>query len=201
MDKKQLHHLWTRVRPIKPWHLLLAFLLCAALTAFALRQNNLHMSQLRQDLYTADQQNQDVEGALQKLRTYVYGHMNTSLARPDGVYPPIQLASTYQRLQQAEQDKLKTTNTQVYSDAQAYCEKLYPGSFSGGPRVPCIESYVTSHGVQLKTIPDALYKFDFISPTWSPDLAGWLVVLSTVLFVLLAVRFALGRWLHRATHG
>ena len=69
--------------------------------------------------------------------------------------------------------------------------------FSGGPRVPCIEQYVKDHGTTAKSIPDAMYKFDFVSPTWSPDAAGLLLALSAVLFVLAAARILLGTWLKR----
>jgi hypothetical protein len=197
MNKRYLHHLWTRIRPIKAWYLLLAFAVSAGLCAVALRHNYVTMTQLRADVYTADQNNTGVEQALQTLRAYVGSHMNTSLSSDDGVYPPIQLKYTYARLQQAEEDRVNTVNTQVYPDAQHTCEAQFPGSFSGGPRVPCIEQYVKDHGTTAKSIPDAMYKFDFVSPTWSPDVAGLLLALSAVLFVLAAARVLLGTWLKR----
>lgn len=157
------------------------------------------MTQLRSTVYRADQQNGNVVGTLQALRAYVGSHMNTSLASNDGVYPPIQLKFTYARLQQAEQDRVDTTNSQVYTDAQHTCEALYPSSFSGGPRVPCIEQYVKDHGTSARTIPDAMYKFDFASPRWSPDLAGWMLVLASVFLVLAVLRFFAGWWLKKMT--
>jgi hypothetical protein len=197
MNKRHLHHLWTRIRPVKVWYLLLAFVVSAGLCAVSLRHNYITMTHLRQDVYTADQNNTGVEQALQKLRSYVGAHMNTTLSSEDGVYPPIQLKYTYARLQQAEEDRVNTTNSQIYTDAQHTCEAQFPGSFSGGPRVPCIEQYVKDHGTTAKTIPDAMYKFDFLSPTWSPDAAGLLLVLSALLFVLTAARLLLGTWLKR----
>jgi hypothetical protein len=197
MNKRHLHHLWTRIRPIKAWYLLLAFVISAGASAISLRHNYITMTQLRQDVYTADQNNSGVERSLQKLRSYVGTHMNTTLSSEDGVYPPIQLKYTYARLQQAEEDRVNTANSQIYTDAQHTCEAQFPGSFSGGPRVPCIEQYVKDHGTTAKTIPDAMYKFDFVSPTWSPDAAGLLLALSAVLFVLAAARILLGTWLKR----
>jgi len=196
MNKRYLHHLWTRIRPIKPWYLFAAFGVCALLCVVGLRSNYATMVRLREAVYQADRDGTNVEGALQQLRTHVHGHMNTNLSGGAGtVYPPIQLKETYARLQQAEQERANASNAQLYTDAQAYCERLYPGSFSGGPRVPCIEQYVKDRGGGgVKTIPDALYKFDFISPRWSPDLAGWSMVLAALFFVLALVRYALGRW-------
>src|SRR6266704_2297718 len=99
MNKQYWHHIWTRIRPIKEWYLLTACVICAVVCTLALRANYTTMTQLRSAVYTADQQNGNVEQALQSLRAYVGSHMNTSLATGDGVYPPIQLKYTYARLQ------------------------------------------------------------------------------------------------------
>ncbi|HKU19024.1 MAG TPA: hypothetical protein VJP80_07215 [Candidatus Saccharimonadales bacterium] len=192
MNKRYAHHLWVRIRPVKVWYLFVACALCAVVGVSALRHNYTTMTRLRTAVYTADQQGSGVEQALQALRAYVGTHMNTSLATSDGVYPPIQLKYTYTRLQQAEQKRVDDTNSQVYTAAQHYCEALYPDSFSGGPRVPCIEQYVQEHGTTAKAIPAAMYKFDFASPRWSPDLAGWALVLAVACFILAVLRFVLG---------
>ena len=154
------------------------------------------MVHLRDAVYQADKNNGDVDAALKSLQAYVVSHMNTSLTTGNGsVYPPIQLKYTYERLQAAADQAAQTANSQIYTDAQHYCEQQDAVDFSGKNRVPCIESYVTAHGVKVQTVPDAMYKFDFFSPVWSPDLAGWSLVLSGVLLVLATVRFLLGRWL------
>ena len=201
MDKRQLHYLWTKIRPIKVWYLLIVFLVSAAVAVVALRSNNLTMVKLRQDVYTADQQNKDVEGALQRLRAYVYAHMNTNLSTgSDSVYPPIQLKYTYQRLQDAAKAKAQQDSGAIYSEAQAYCEQQNSTDISGRNRVPCIEEYVTTHGgAKPKTIPDAMYKFDFVSPSWSPDLAGFSLALAIVSLALLMLRIAAGQTLKRVT--
>lgn len=199
MDKSYLHHLWTRIRVVKTWYLFAALLVFAVITVAALRNNYTGMTVLRDAVYQADKDAGDVEGSLQELRAYVASHMNTGLDSGGGVYPPLQLKYTYERLVKAEKDRVEAATSQIYTDAQKHCEALYPGSFSGGPRVPCIEQYVKSHGTTARSIPDALYKFDFVSPRWSPDLAGWSLVISLVLLVLAIVRLILGRWLKTAT--
>jgi hypothetical protein len=193
MNKRSIHHLLSRIKPIKTWYFLVAFLICAAVSVLALRHNYATMVELRNDVYTADKNDTDVLGSLNRLRAYVNSHMNTDLASSNGIYPPIHLTYTYERLKKAEQDKVNDANSKIYTDAQHYCENLFPGSFSGGPRVPCIEQYVKDHGAAAKTIPDALYKFNFASPNWSPDAAGWSMVLSCVFLALAVIRFLLGR--------
>jgi hypothetical protein len=193
MDKKYLHHLWTtRIKPVRLSFLLVALLASVLVSTLALRDNNLTMVKLREGVRVADEKNGDVEKALYDLRAYVYSHMNTSVSNKDGVYPQIQLQYTYQRLVQAEQKRVATASAQIYSDAQAECERQYPDSFSGGPRVPCIQKYVTDHGVATKKIPDSIYKFDFKAAKWSPDLAGWSVAVSVLLGIIVIIRLGLG---------
>jgi hypothetical protein len=193
MNKRHLHHVWTRLRTVRPWYFLGLTILFGTISLVSLRHNNEQMIRLRDAVYAADQSNGDVEGALRNLRAYVYAHMNTSLATgPNAVHPPIQLKYTYQRLQAAEQAQLSQTNQSLYNEAQHYCEAQNSSDFSGRNRVPCIESYVTSHGAQLVPIPDALYKFDFTSARWSPDLAGWTLVAA----VLSGTAFALSALYH-----
>ena len=195
MDKRKLHHLWTKLRSIEPWYFLIIVLISSGICASALRTNNQHMIKLRDAVYAADKDNGDVQGTLLALQAYVVAHMNTNLsAGPQAVHPPIQLKYTYDRLVQAQSEQVAKNNMQIYNDAQQYCEQQNSADFSGRNRIPCIEQYVQGHGVNLATIPDALYKFDFITPVWSPDLAGWSLVvaaLSSFLFVvsLIVYRF------------
>jgi hypothetical protein len=193
MDKRRLHHIWTRVRAIKPWYFMAAALVSGIVCVFALRANNLHMVQLREAVYAADKDNGDTEGALRNLRSYVYGHMNTNLASgPNAVHPPIQLKYTYDRLSKA-QPSGADSNSEIYNQAQKYCEQAIPNGVSGSYRLSCIQAYVKQHGITtVQTVPKELYQFDFVSPAWSPDLAGW----SLVVTVLLAL-CAIGSWLFR----
>ncbi|HEX8762745.1 MAG TPA: hypothetical protein VF733_03205 [Candidatus Saccharimonadales bacterium] len=195
MYKKQLHYIWTSyIRPVKIWYLLAVLLLLIVVAVFALRANNLRMVELRQAVYAADEKGENVEQALQELRAYVYAHMNTDLSSgANGVYPPIQLKFTYQRLQEAERQKAQAQNSDVYTQAQAYCESQNSTDFSGRNRVPCIERYVSEHGgAKPRVVPDAMYKFDFVSPSWSPDVAGFSVLLAVIAGVALVLRIVAG---------
>ena len=201
MNKRHLHHVWTRLRGIKPWYFLALAIISAVVCVFALRANNQHMIKLRDAVYSADKNDTDVQGALKRLQSYVTAHMNTNLsAGPNAVYPPVQLKYTYDRLVQAQSDQLAQTNTQLYTDAQHYCEQQDPTDFSGHNRVPCIEQYVaarTPDAVQLPAIPDGLYKFSFVTPTWSPDLAGWSLVVAALSGLLFIVTGAARLWFRR----
>lgn len=195
MNKRHLHHWWTKFRVLKPWYFLIAAAVTGTIFVLAMRSNYTHMVKLRQAVYDADKSGQGVDTALNNLRNYVYGHMNTDLATKDGVYPPIQLKYTYDRLVQAQGDQTAAANSQLYTEAQHYCEAQNSVDFSGHNRVPCIENYVSTHTTAAgANIPDSLYKFNFASPKWSPDLAGWSELL-TIIFVLTAAGlYILQRW-------
>ncbi len=152
------------------------------------------MLRLREAVYVADKNNGDTESALKDLRVYIYSHMNTSPSSGGiAIKPPIQLKYTYERLVLAEKARVAAANTKIYSNAQSYCESQID-SFSGRSRVPCIEDYVAKNGVNEKPIEDSLYKFDFVSPKWSADVAGISLLVSIVSLVVFAVLFLLDKW-------
>ncbi len=189
MDKKKLHHLLTLVKKVDYRWLVGLCVVFLLISVFALRHNNQTMVNLKAAVFAADEKDGDVETALRELREYVHAHMNTSLASSDSaVRPPIQLKYRYERLVAAEKARVETINSRIYTEGQADCERRFPADFSGRNRVPCVEQYVTAHGARENPIPDALYKFDFVSPTWSPDLAGWSLILAIGMLVLFVLR-------------
>lgn len=178
MHNSRLADLRSRFLPLRPWYFFVLAGLSFLIGVIALRGNYVHMTELRDAVYAADKDGSDVQKPLAALQQYVTTHMNTNLSGgSNSVYPPIQLKYTYERLREAN---AKASNAQVYNDAQTFCESQNSSDFSGRNRVPCIESYVESHGVQQKEVPDALYKYDFLSPVWSPDLAGISLLIGVV---------------------
>lgn len=160
------------------------------MSVLALRHNNQTMVKLRDAVYAADKDNQDVNAALNNLSHYVHRHMNTNLSSGNNnIKPPIQLKYTYQRLVEAQQNQLQTNNQKLYADAQNACRSAGDTSFD----TACVQNYVVSHGGQGDiNVPAGLYQFDFVSPTWSPDLAGWSLAASSVLLIALIARLGLG---------
>lgn len=174
--------------PYSPF--LALFLLSGVICIMALRHNNVTMVSLRNDVYIADKNGGDVAGALDKLREYVYSHMNTNLSTNNGIKPPIQLSYTYARLQEKQ-----SQNSDLYVEAKDYCEARIPAnvSVSGQGRVDCIADYVTSRGSKPANIPVGLYQFDFLSPRWSPDLAGFSLLSTVLSFIIFIIVFILNR--------
>lgn len=204
MNKTQFNRIWRVVRQVKPWYFLVLAAILGGWSIYQLRANNLHMVELRNAVYAADKNNGNVQAALRALQQYVTSNMNTNLSGgPNAPYPPIQLQYTYQRLEAAaakQQLSGSQTNANLYTQAEDYCQQQIPNGFSGRYRVPCIEQYVQSHGdsgFSLNSIPASLYEFDFLSPWWSPDLAGWLLVATVIALLAAAATWVTDRWFRR----
>lgn len=189
--KNQIKILSRQLRAVPYQAFLVTFIITSLVAIFALRANNEHMIKLRQAVYAADKNDGDVNTALNDLRNYVYGHMNTDLASGNSqIKPPIQLPYTYNRLEAKAQKA--ANNNGLYTAAEDYCQAKIPASvsFSGSGRIACVQDYIMSHGgSQAASIPTALYEFDFVSPSWSPDLAGWSLVLAFLSLVGLIAGF------------
>lgn len=181
---------WDKFVSLSPWYLGALTVIFGIICVFALRSNYEHMTKLRQALYTADKNDGNVTAALVNLQSYVTSHMNTELSSgPNAVYPPIQLKYSYERAVSSAGGQLNSVNSALYTEAEDYCQSAIPNGFSGRYRIPCIEQYIQSHGQQQNNIDQSLYEFDFVSPLWSPDLAGWTLIITILsLFLLLLNR-------------
>ena len=194
---KNLGKLLAKLWRLPLWLFLVLSLAAGSVSVMALRHNNQTMIKLRSALYDADKNNGNVSASLNNLRDYVYAHMNTNLdSGGNTIKPPIQLKYTYQRLEAAQQQQLDSSNSQLYTEAENYCQAQDPTDFYGYYRVPCVQAYITAHSLSTSsaTIPVALYQFDFVSPTWSPDLAGWSLVATALLAAVSVIKFLAWRF-------
>ncbi len=195
MRKHKAYYLWRKLSGVSLAIIVAIFVVSLMLSVFALRQNNLTMVRLRDAVYAADKQGADVEVALRELRIFVYGHMNTNLrAGSTSSEAPIQLSETYNRLVVAEQARVAALggNSVVYAAAQQKCaDKSVENE-----KLQCVQQYLTDNGgnkFQLSLPSKEFYTFDFVSPSWSPDLAGFSVVIAVASGVLLVLRLIAGR--------
>lgn len=154
--------------------------LAAAL--FALRQNNLRMRELREAVFIADREGseEELDTALIKLQQHVVRHMNTDLTPGDdgGSEKPIQLSYKYYRdtieLWQ-EEAREAGVSIQPLRAAQAVCET---DEYVIAERLNCLieQTRETPGFPQPQLIDKTFYVYDFVSPDWSPDLAGYSLV-------------------------
>lgn len=187
MNKHKLHHALVVLRQIKLWHLLVLLAVMCLATAFLLRQNNLHMITLRNLVQQADEQNQNIPTALTNLQGYVTTHMNTGMGEK-GIY----LSHSYQRAyDQAVQGATSSgsASSAAYQQADKDCQSLFSRTASFPAYVQCVIDKVAASGTAVDPVKDIkapsadLYRYNFVSPAWSSDVAGWAVL------VTLAVAF------------
>lgn len=191
VDKHKLHHWFVVVRSVKTWQLVLILILLTGASAFFLRQNNLHMVELRNLVKKADEENKDVDKALLALQHYVSAHMNTDLG--DGVA----LQHTYERAYTAAvQAAANSTNPNApaYTKAEAECQPVFERTRSFPAYTQCAHDKLSQLSpdqdilANLKTPSPDLFRYNYASPAWSADIAGFTVVLTLIVALMIVFR-------------
>ncbi len=160
----------------------------SVMAAYALRNNNKRSGELYGLVLAADESGVGVNEALINLQTHVATHMNASPLPQLGENAPVQLAKSYERAKSAESTRVTSERVQVTNEGIATCEAQF-GRANLVTRSKCIADYGAAHPVQPeKVILADLYRYDFVSPMWTPDKAGWLVVVTVALTLALAIR-------------
>ena len=174
-----------RHKYIKTWYLFLILLLFATASVYFLRQNNLKMVELRNQVIQADQQSGDVATALKKLNKHVFEHMNTQIVRP------VELVTSYNREARAVIEAANSgSGRDVYAEATAVCEKR------GVPLssiAQCTADYAVtnnpSNQVEEINLPDKnLFIHTFATPLWTPDAAGFSIAITVVIILWILLR-------------
>jgi hypothetical protein len=191
--KHRLHHWLVVIKRLKSWQLLLILVVLVGVSAFLLRQNNLEMIRLRAAVEQADQQNGDVAKAVLNLQHYVSSHMNTDLGEG------LALQYSYQRAYEAAvQQAASSTNPQaaLYSRVEEECRPVFQRTQSFPAYTQCAHDRLSQLAPGqdalsgLKAPPADLYKINFASPIWSPDAAGFAVVVTIIVTLMLIGRVA-----------
>lgn len=122
-----------------------------------------------------------IKERLYDLQLYVTSHMNTSLGK--GIY----LESSYKRAAQTAYDSVET-DSKVYQLAQEYCMPKF--SYWSQAYVQCTVSELAKYPeTATPTLPDAsAYLHVYASPLWSPDFAGWAILICAAILVMIIAR-------------
>lgn len=196
-DKKRVKKNIKQLQRVKTWQLVILLLLAVLMAATFLRLNNIGMLDRRDAVYAADKagDSEVLKNRLYDLQRYVTAHMNAS---PD----KIALEGQYQRDSEkakalAEASGSNNPNGNVYQKAADVCDPI--GRAQGwrwpDPRyIACVDQelskYPAAAGLaQSIQLPDVnLYYHSFVSPLWSPDFAGWSVVICLVIVTMIVAR-------------
>ena len=182
---------------------LATLVLSAFLAIGGLRHNNWVMGQLRTAVFVADRDGGDVEAALSRLRDHVIHHMNADLVQnrettaKTQTEKPIQLAHKYYRdtlaVHRDTVGQLSSEMVVSLDQARAICEVE---TVSISERLVCLQQETQRLGgtgyPPIEPLVKDFYVFDYVSPDWSPDLAGWSIVTFWLSLGLVIASFLLG---------
>lgn len=177
---------------IKTWQLIVLLVIVGFVAATFLRLNNIAMMERREAVLAADKEG-DQDKIIQRLydlQRQVSGHMNTELGR--GVY----LQASYSRdveKWQATQYGDSNPNGNIYKKAQEVCAPKF--SHYSAAYLQCTTSELAKYPAAANPATDTskprqeAYIHAFSSPIWSPDFAGWSVLLFAIILGLILARF------------
>lgn len=188
---KKIQRFLKKILTLKIWQWLVLLVLSTLVSLSLLRVNSLNMIKHRQAVLEADEANdsQLIQVRLKELQFYVVSHMNTDMGI--GVY----LSKSYERdvakaQEQASQQQGSQGN--IYKLAQEVCAPRFSGYSQA--YVQCtldeIAKYPASEELVAKiNLPRAhLYLHNYASPGWSPDLAGWSVLITVVILIIIIAK-------------
>ena len=180
---------------LRAWQLLLLLIPLLFISATFLRMNNLGMVERRGAVLTNDQNgNTDaIQRSLADLQAYVSHHMNASLGK--GLYLQYSYNRAYDAALTAASDRTNP-NSAVYQQASIECRARWQGNVESfrNDYVQCVLQRVealspgkdAAAGAHLPIADN--YRFDYVSPVWSPDFAGLFVALSGLVIVLIVIK-------------
>ena len=188
--KRQQYSIGTAFKKVKTWQLVLILLLMCFVAATFLRLNNVGMDQRRSAVLAADKNgdSQETHERLYDLQRYSIAHMNADTGA-------LYLQGQYDRDAKAVTDAIQQQTgggTSVNARADAICKPLSSG-YSKAYQ-DCMIREITKAGqvadpANVPKYPNpALYRYSFMSPAWSPDFAGFSVLICIILLIIIIVR-------------
>lgn len=192
-----IRHIYRQIQRVKTWQLLIILALIGFVAASFLRLNNVGMDQRRESVLAADREgrDEDMTNRMYDLQRYVSGHMNTSTGQFD-------LTEQYKRDYQKALDAVTgdaNPNGNINAQAEAVCRGRYPDYRAGTYLAyqQCFLDEISKYppapnpGDNFNPPVKELYRHSFAAPLWSPDFAGF----SVLVFIFVAC-VIVGRWLH-----
>ena len=191
-EKSKVKQSINNLQRIKTWQLIVLLIISCFITATFLRLNNIGMVERRDGVLSADKQDNEqvIIQRLYDLQRYVSAHMNTDLGR--GVYLDASYSRDLQEWQSSQYGDANP-NGNIYKKAQEVCAPRFQ-SYSTA-YLQCTTSELAKYPAAQDPATDTskprqeAYIHSFASPLWSPDFAGWSVLVTLTILGLIIVRF------------
>lgn len=189
-DKRQVRRSVRQLQKVKTWQLVILLIICGFIAATFLRLNNVGMVDRRDAVIAADKSGDPavIQSRLYDLQRYVSSHMNASMGM-------IYLENQYKRDGQRIIDGASgdsNPNGNIYKKAQETCAPRF-SSYSQA-YLQCTMNYLAQYApadnptTEVKLPKPDLYRHSFSSPLWTPDFAGWSVLVCIVIIVMIIAR-------------
>jgi hypothetical protein len=189
-DKKRVKQSIRQLQRIKTWQLLILLILMAFVAATFLRLNNIGMADRREAVLAADKDGGEsaMQSRLYDLQRYVVEHMNSDTG-------PFYLEQQYRRDVQKAVDAAKNDtnpNGNIHAKAEAACRPHY--AVWSPSYVQCFTDELAKYPPSPNpadnvSLPSTeLYRYNFASPLWSPDFAGFAIMVCVVIAIMIVAR-------------
>lgn len=199
---------------IKTWQLCVLLVPLLFVDATLLRMDHVNMAKLRDEVLAADanEDNEAIQRSLDELRSFVVSNIVINVVDDNGLQRvtfgtgPFYLEHQYlraanQALEEAEKTLIADSNPNgnVYAMASEVCR---PQAIAGGwtwddPNyINCmvseIQKYPAANEIQDKikaSLPSTeLYRREYASPIWAPSVAGFFVLITLAVIVVIFIR-------------
>ena len=204
IDKRTTKKRIKRLSQIKTWQLAVLLVMVGFIAATFLRLNNVGMIERRQAVEGADKTGDMIalSQRLYDLQRYVSAHMNADPGR-------VALDHTYKRvydkkLKEFEEAIKSQSNNDTIAKVRSVCDaRAQQGGYGrfttqADPRyVACINEEWSKYpaaktaSLQFEAPSTESYYHTFVSPVWSADFAGWTVLLTGVILMIIIARLIL----------
>ena len=201
IDKKKTKFRIKRLSQIKTWQLVILLIMSGFISATFLRLNNVGMVERRESVEHADKAGDmvNLQQRLYDLQRYVSTHMNADPGK-------IALDHTYKqmydrKLKEFEEEIKNQSNNDTVSKVRAVCDaRARQGGYGrattqADPRyVSCIneewEKYPAAKvaNLQFEAPSTEPYYHTFVSPIWSADYAGWALLVTIFIAMIIVMR-------------
>ena len=197
IDKKKTKFRIKRLSQIKTWQLVVLLIMSGFISATFLRLNNVGMVERRESVENADKAGDivNLQQRLYDLQRYVSTHMNADPGK-------IALDHTYKqmydrKLKEFEEEIKNQSNNDTVSKVRAVCDaRAQQGGYGrfttqADPRyINCINEewakYPAAKATNLQF--EEPYYHTFVSPIWSADYAGWSLLVTIFIAMIIAMR-------------
>ncbi len=199
---------------LKTWQLLVLLVPLCFIDATMLRNDHIKMTELRDAVLAADEENDDekIADTLSELKNFVFSNIVINVVDENGTQKinfgtgPFYLEHQYLRaankaLEEAEKALASDNNPygNIYGQAGEVCrpQAIANGWAWDNPNyINCmmteIQKYPSSEELQDKIIASLpsteLYRHNYASPVWAPTFTGFMLLITLIIIVVIFIR-------------